>query len=185
MTTTLKTALDNLAVQITGNEPLQAFAQQQWGKNVAARISFRRRTEIHASELPLVLITCPSRGKRTQISGGIMCQPQVRLYFGFYQPKSELVVAEQLVAEELIEDAIYGDTGLGDTVDRLDITASSNDEGAAAPTCFTVIDLQIEFTRGQVDVDTLDDFLRTHTEWDMATPDGQIDAVDDLNIPQT
>lgn len=178
-------ALTALANQITGNTPLQAFSQAKWGKPLTAKLSFRRRTEVNLSALPTVLITRPRVSKRRDASGGQEGLHSVRLYFGFYQPDPDKVVGEQIGLEELLEDAINSDTSLGDTADEVNIGDSTNDEGKQHPSCFTVMDLGIIFQRQPLTDDegsTLDDFLLMHAEYDMALPDKQIDAIDDITL---
>lgn len=178
-------ALTALANQITGNAPLQAFSQAKWGKPLTAKLSFRHRPELNLSALPTVLITRPKVSKRRDASGGPEGLHSVRLYFGFYQPDQDKVVGEQIGLEELIEDAINSDTSLGETADEVTILDSANDEGKQHPSCFTVMDLGILFQRQPLTDDensTLDDFLRMHAEYDMALPDGQIDAIDDITL---
>ncbi|MEN6375328.1 MAG: hypothetical protein ABFD75_11200 [Smithella sp.] len=40
-----------------------------------------------------------------------------------------------------------------------------------------------EVTLQLTDLDTLDDFLKFHADWDLADPDGQYEATDDVSLP--
>jgi len=178
--------LNALASQINGDANVQAFCQAKWAKNLVAKVSFRNRTEVHMDSLPILLITRPKVGKRHDASAGQEGLHSVRLYFGFYQPDQDKVVAEQIGLEELIEDAINRDTSLGDTADEVTILDSANDEGKKHPSCFTVMALDVLFQRlplNEADGSTIDDFLRMHAEYDLAALDGQTDAVDDIILP--
>lgn len=177
--------LTALASQITGNAGVQAFCQAKWGRPLTAKVSFRNRAELNMASLPIVLITRPRVGKRRDTSGGPEGLHSVRLYFGFYQPDQDKVVTEQIGLEELIEDAINSDTSLADTADEVTIRDSANDEGKKHPSCFTVMDLDVLFQRQSVtdaEGSTIDDFLRMHAEYDLAVPDGQTDAIDDITL---
>lgn len=176
--------LQALGGQIVGDAALQAYCQAKWGKPLASRISFKRRTEIHVSELPLLLITRPRVTKRRDAPGGPIATGGVRLYLGFYQPGPDKMVGEQIGIEEMVEDAILRDTTLGDLANETEIKDSANDEGGKHPSCFTVMELEITYQRQPVAAagSTIDDFLRVHADYDLVVPDGQIDATDDINL---
>jgi hypothetical protein len=179
--------LQALGNQIIGDASLQAYCQAKWGRNLKARISYRPRTEIHLGELPVLLITRPRVAKRRDAPGGPIATNAVRLYLGFYQPDQEKVVGEQIGLEEMVEDAILRDTSLGDVADEVSLGDSANDEGSKHPSCFTVMELEVAFQRQPVsagDGSTIDDFLHMHADYDLAVPDGQVDATDDIN-PQS
>lgn len=134
------TDLGALRDHLETDATLKAFCLARWGKELTARIRFRQRTEIKMTELPLVLITRP--GVDTDPSYGNR-EPRhtVRLYAGFHQKDPEKGALDLVDFEDAILDAIERFEPTSDDIDGITLSQSRNDEGALAPSYFTVLDL--------------------------------------------
>jgi hypothetical protein len=61
------TALDNLVTVLRDYPALVAFSQAKWGKDLTVKRLYKKRTEIGASELPIILVVRPTVDKRFQL----------------------------------------------------------------------------------------------------------------------
>ncbi len=163
---------------------LKAFCKETWTKELNVRLAFKKRQEIPMKDLPVVLVTSPNVGKREEKASGREAWRRVRLYAGFYQKDMGRGVLEQILFEELIDAALAKDTSLGETALDMRFLDSANDEGIYQPAWFTVIDIEVLYSREWTDLDGLGDFLELHAGYDLAAPDEQIEAEDHMEVPQ-
>ena len=163
---------------------LQAFCKEVWTRELSARLAFKKRQEIPLKDLPLVMITSPSVGRREESSLGREAWRRVRLYAGFYQKDGARGVLEQILFEELIDAALARDTSLDGAALEMRFLDSANDEGVYQPAWFTAMDIEVLYSRQWTDTDNLADFLVFHAGYDLAKPDDQLEAEDTVEVPQ-
>jgi len=133
----IKTTLENDA-------ELQAYAQTKWGKPVKVRKVFRKRNEIGLDELPVILITRPSRNAEEALTRRKDNLHTVSIYAGFRQENRELAPDQLLEFEELIESALMVDPSRGGTAADTAFQESVNDEGLFHPVYFQALGFQIK-----------------------------------------
>ncbi len=123
---------------------LQDYASQRWGKRITVKVTWRNRTEISASDLPLIMITRPTVRRSRNSYGKITSNPRARFYAGFYQPEEALRQFELIELEELILAALEASSELAALVDNMTPADGANDEGALGECCFTVQEIEFE-----------------------------------------
>ncbi|WP_305046328.1 hypothetical protein [Geoalkalibacter sp.] len=134
--------LDALRLGLEGSGVLQAFCRSRWNKPLAVRQTYRQRREIKLTDLPLILITRPAVTPDPTY-GFREPEHTVRLYAGFYQPDADRGALELIAFEEAVAETVMG-LDLGEPCLGVTIDQSRNDEGALAPSFFTIIDLSIK-----------------------------------------
>lgn len=149
MTTSFNTALDRLAELLAADTTIQAFALASWQKKITVKRKFRNRTQIHASELPLIMITRPEVEKESRISGGRDNVNTVRLYILFNQDDPEKAQSEVVRIEELVDDFLDQNYRIKDAagmplVKNIKPGGSANDEGMFHPGYGIVMDTDIQ-----------------------------------------
>lgn len=136
--------LDALRQGLEGHAQAQAFCRARWNKPLMVRQVYRQRREIKMTDLPLVLMTRPAVTPDATY-GFREPEHTVRLYAGFYQPDAEQGALDLIAFEEMLTSVVVsldlGEECLGVTIDQ-----SRNDEGALAPSFFTIIDLSVKTT---------------------------------------
>lgn len=142
-------AITALKTQLQTDAALAAFCAAAWGKGLTVQVAYKRRVEIHESDLPLILITRPDMKKKylTGVRDGIH---RARLYCGFLKADREQAQLDLIGFEEAIDDAILADYTLGGTVIKAIPTESANDEGEHRPVYFMVMDVEIHHRRAGI-----------------------------------
>jgi hypothetical protein len=146
MTISFTAALGALKTQLEGNAALAAFCQSKWNRDLTVSISYKKRVEIHTSDLPVILITRPSVAK-SHLTGARDGQHTVRLYAGFHQPDRAQAQLDLIEFEELLDDAVLSDHTLGGTAISAIPTESANDEGEHHPVYFMAADVEVKHRR--------------------------------------
>lgn len=138
--------INNLVTTLDGDSALSAFCTAKWGKALKVLKIFKRRTEISANDLPIILVTRPDENKEFLI-GARDVDHNVRLYAGFQQDDRENALEEMIEFEEKIDDALLVDHTRGGNAINTHPRASVNDEGEYHPVYFMVMDVAIKQRR--------------------------------------
>ena len=138
--------LDDIKETIAEGEGLLAFCAQI-GKNLltVTRV-FKHRTEVSLSELPIIMMTRPTKKNTILVTGEKAWVNTVRLYCGLNISNRDNAQALIVSFEELIEAAlsIYGDVdNLPDYCLSVEPQSSANDEGMFHPVYFIVKDVEV------------------------------------------
>ena len=141
-------ALKQIGTTLLADADLTAFCQQNFGKSLTVKRSYRDREEIGMDECPIVIITRPQVERENGLNRRSRGVHTARLYFGLYQhdvagDPREVGNDLSVEFEELIEAALVADTTLNSTVSAIVPGSSVNDEGALHPTYFGVMDVNL------------------------------------------
>jgi hypothetical protein len=138
------TDIEGIIKALAADADLKAYCLLKFQKEMDFRRVYKKRTEIHLSELPICMITRPSQ-ETTRLTGGLANRDHnLRFYVGF--KIDDKVEAQQILIEleERIEQAMfaYDDSSAADEI--LVIPGdSANDEGHHHPVYFLVKDNEI------------------------------------------
>lgn len=146
MANSFSASLANLITLLQNNAALTAFCSAKWGKTLTVKASYRKRAEIKAGDLPLILITRPRVEKRFQV-GARDGSHTAYLYALFHQDDREKGPLELIEFEEKIDDALLSDPGLSGAAINTTPTESVNDEGKNHPSYCIVMELEIKHRR--------------------------------------
>lgn len=135
-------ALKFLRDTLNDDVALKEYAQNHWGKALSVRITYRNRTEISLTDLPVVLITRPEV-RPTDLVGSRKMEHRVRLYCGFHQRDPEKAALEMVEFEDLLEDAVMKNRRQGGHARYTAPAESANDEGRNHPSYFIVKDFLV------------------------------------------
>ena len=136
--------LNNLKTSLEEDTSLQAFCQSAWGKSLTVKKVFKQRVEVLLTELPVILITRPTRKTEDGLVRRKDNEHTVRLYAGFHQPNRETALDNLIYFEEYIDAAVLADPERGGTARSTEFISAQNDEGLFHPVYFTVIELSIQ-----------------------------------------
>ena len=144
------TIIDALCGVLAGDTNLSAFCIARWKKDITVKKVFKKRVELNATELPVILVTRPSVEKTYQLRSRDG-ENTVRLYCGFEQADKETALDNIITFEETIDDALFAGqktivAGGGVAINATPI-ASINDEGEFHPIYFMAMDLKIKHRR--------------------------------------
>lgn len=135
---------DNIKSTLDTDTTLKAWITSTFpGKTLKVIKAFHNRQEINVSDLPVVMITRPSRKGVDGPIGGLRRESSVLLYLGFYKESKDGAQDIQVAFEEQVEAALYKDRRRGGTAERTDYEESENDNGAYHPHYFTVMQFKI------------------------------------------
>ena len=140
-------AIAQLVSILQNDAGLSTFCTDKWGKAHTVGKRFRRRSEINATEYPLIFITRPDVKKAYRLSGGQENENTVRLYCGFQQDDREKVLDEVVEFEEKINDVLCANQRLNETAKEVHPEDSVNDEALYHPSYFIVMDVRIVHRR--------------------------------------
>ena len=152
--TSFNDVLDRLVRILEEDEGVQNFAMDRWLSRITIKRVFKRRTEVNASELPLIMMTRP-RLAQTPMLGGPESRKNdntVTLYILFVQPDAEKAQQDIIAIEELVDDCLNRNYRIKDAngnplVKSVFPIESANDEGLYHPNYSIVKDLKIEHRR--------------------------------------
>lgn len=144
-------ATDNIKSVLSSDPQLLAWIAEHFpGKTLKVIRAYKRRQEINTADLPLVMITRPTR---TRIDGPIgrrRYNSSVLIYAGFqFDGKREDGPDLLDQFDELIEDALLKDIRRGGFAVDTEWDDSSNDEGANHPVYFSVSQFTITIERSR------------------------------------
>jgi hypothetical protein len=136
--------IKDLEAALKADADLAAFIAANFpGKSLTVKRVFRDREEIKTSDLPLLMLTRPSRSVEYALNDIDDDNHQVRGYFLFHE--SDRTIAQDLVieGEEAIVDAAIKDPERSGLASDTAFLRSANDEGKFHPVYGVMIDLQI------------------------------------------
>ena len=139
--------INAVKARIEGNAALQAYFEEQFGRRLTVKKSYKNREEINVGDLPVLMITRPQVGR--SVSGNVTTRShELLLYLGFHYPNTddlELPLEYFIEIDERLADAVARKTDLAD--DRamyVIVGESANDEGAFHPVYFQTMHLTIK-----------------------------------------
>lgn len=138
--------ISNIVTTLQNDADIASFCTTKWGKALTVMKVYKRRIEISAEDLPIVLITRPQADKKSLI-GARDVDNTVRLYAGFQQDDREKALDEIIEFEEKIDDALLVDHTRGGNAINTDSKASVNDEGEFHPVYFIAMDVLVKHRR--------------------------------------
>lgn len=138
--------INNIVTTLQNDSALTAFCTAKWGKALKVMKVYKRRVEISAEDLPVILITRPQVEKEFLV-GARDADNMVRLYAGFQQDDREKALDEIIEFEETLDDALLVDHTRGGNAINTDPKASVNDEGEYHPVYFLAMDVAIKHRR--------------------------------------
>lgn len=138
--------VNNIVTTLQNDPALTTYCTAQWGKALNVLKVYKRRIEISAEDLPIILITRPQVEKEFLV-GARDADHMVRLYAGFQQDDREEALDEIIEFEEKIDDALLVDHTRGGNAINTDPKASVNDEGEYHPVYFIAMDVAIKQRR--------------------------------------
>lgn len=140
------TIMNNIVTTLQNDSALAAFCTTKWGKALKVMKVYKRRIEISAEDLPIILITRPQVEKEFLV-GARDVDNIIRLYAGFQQDDREKALDEIIEFEETIDDALLVDHTRGGNAINTAPKASVNDEGEYHPVYFIAMDVAIKQRR--------------------------------------
>ena len=89
--------IDLLKTTLSADVALSSFCSAKWNKTLSIKDMFKIRTEINQNDLPIILITNPSKDKSLPVLGGSLKQAVqvVRFYYGLSQSLIHQVLVSQ------------------------------------------------------------------------------------------
>ncbi|MDA8104660.1 MAG: hypothetical protein M0Z71_04705 [Nitrospiraceae bacterium] len=142
------TVINNLVTLLQGTgTPLQVWSQSKFNRSVIIKKVYKNRTEVNASDLPIILIARPLLEKSYLINASRNGKHTVRFYAGFHQPDRRVALDQFIEFEEMIDDTLLSvpPESLGAII--LDPKHSANDEGKFHPYYFHVCEIEIKHRR--------------------------------------
>lgn len=140
------TIMNNIVTTLQSDSAVAAFCTAKWGKALKVLKVYKRRIEISAEDLPIILITRPQVEKEFLV-GARDVDNIIRLYAGFQQDDREKALDEIIEFEETIDDALLVDHTRGGNAINTAPKASVNDEGEYHPVYFIAMDVAIKQRR--------------------------------------
>lgn len=130
-----------IKVRLEHNAALTSFCNAHFGNTQQVSKEFRIRTEVNAADLPLIMITRPSR--RTVWAGTISKKENIVALLAIFQQDDKALALDQIIQmEELLETIMSTRTSLpGDHGFASELRDSANDEGLYYP----VYAIRLEF----------------------------------------
>ncbi|MDH4100603.1 MAG: hypothetical protein OEV28_08505 [Nitrospirota bacterium] len=142
----LTTDLDKLVALIANNSALQAFCKAKWRNPLTVKKTYKRREELHLSQLPIIMITRPSV-KKSFLTGARDGTHTLMLYCGFPQENPNKIQNEFVEFEEKIDDALLSVHPESIGFKSIAPVSSVNDEGKYKPACFIVMEVEVQHRR--------------------------------------
>lgn len=142
----LTTDLEKIVTLLSNDSALESFCRSKWKKPLTVEKSFKARTEVHISKLPIIIITRPTV-KKSFLTGARDGAHISRFLCGFPQAHPAKILDEFIQFEEIIDDtllSVHPET-LG--FKEINPLSSVNDEGIYKPSCFMVMEVELQHRR--------------------------------------
>lgn len=141
----IKDATDNIKTVLAQDATLNAWIASTFpGKTLKVRKAFKRRQEVNAADLPLIMITVPTRRHKSETAGSRIFEHTVTVYAGLCH-NGDRELSPDLVEqfEALVEKAIMRDATRDGYALNTHFSESSNDEGAFHPNYFSALEFLV------------------------------------------
>ena len=139
--------INALKVRLQNAPALNAFFTDKFNKALTVKKVYKNRTEITATDLPLLMITRPQIVRTFGGSRAVNKEHSVLLYVGFHYDKVndlELPLDYFIELDDLLEDAVLTKLAVtGDKAFAVSVEDSANDEGMLHPIYFMSMHLKI------------------------------------------
>jgi len=147
----LKPVTDNIKATLLADTALADWITTTFpGKALKVIKAYKKRQEINPADLPLIMITAPKRTRAEGPIGSRRYDSTLMIYAGFHFDGNRETAPDMVEEfESLIEDALLKDFRRGGTAIDTDFEDSANDEGAAHPDYFSVLQFTISTQRGK------------------------------------